>query len=515
MRPASAAAGFAAPAWRVALLLLAWLAFSAGWRPLMLPDEGRYVGVAWEMLRSGQWAVPTLDGLPFFHKPPLFYWLSAGAMQLFGVTAWAARVPSLLGGLLAGIGLFLFTRRWGGGDERARWALLVLATQPFFHAGAQFANLDMLVAGCIAATVLLGAHAALLAAQGLPHRAPLLAAYAMAAAGVLAKGLIGFVLPGAALGLWLLLARQPRLLWRLVSLPGLLIFLVLALPWFVAMQLRYPGFFDYFVVYHHFRRFAEAGFNNQQPFWFYAPVLLLLALPWTLALPAAWRRREPVSAQPSVRLLMLVWLGVVMVFFSLPKSKLVGYVLPALPPLAWWLSGALLQGGWARYRQWIAGVAALACLSIVAGVALAHLRGDAALGRALEAARQAGEPVVFVGRYPYDVPFYGQLDAPVQVLDDWQSPGIPRHDDWRKELYDAGRFDPAAAQRVLLGREALPALLCAHERSWLVASSAQLQADPLLQGAREVARVKDTALWALPRRALNCDGTPNAGSAGR
>jgi hypothetical protein len=163
----------------------------------------------------------------------------------------------------------------------------------------------------------------------------------------------------------------------------------------------------------------------------------------------------------------------------------------------------------------MAGAAALGCLSVVAGLALAHLRSDAVLGRALQAERQAGEPVVFVGRYPYDVPFYGRLEAPPQVLDDWQSPAIPRHDDWRKELYDAGLFDPSAAQRVLVGREALPTLLCAQQRLWLVASSAQLQSEPLLHGASEVARGKDVTLWSLPRSALNCDGRPNAGSAGR
>jgi 4-amino-4-deoxy-L-arabinose transferase-like glycosyltransferase len=508
---APARTGSVAPVWAVALALFAWLAASAGWRPLMLPDEGRYAGVAWEMLRSGQWAVPTLDGLPFFHKPPLFYWLSAGAMQLFGAHPWAARMPSLLGGLLGAMALYLFTRRWQG-EPRARWALLVLATQPFFYAGAQFANLDMLVAGCIGATVLLGAHAALLAAEGRPHRGPLLAAYAMAAVGMLAKGLIGFVLPGATLLLWLLASRRPALVWRLVSLPGLLLFLLLALPWFVAMQARYAGFFDYFVVYHHFKRFAEAGFNNQQPFWFYLPVVLGLALPWTLALRAAWRQREPASALPSVRLLMLCWMAVVLVFFSLPRSKLVGYVLPALPPLAWWLSGAFVaDGGWARRRTLLAGVAALSCLAVVGAVAMAHLRSDAPLGLALRHQRQAGEPVVFVGRYPYDLPFYARLETPAQVLDEWQSPAIPKHDDWRKELYDAAQFDPVLGRHQLIGHEALPALLCAHERSWIVASDAQRQAAPALRGAHEVARVKDVALWSLPRPALNCRGTPSGG----
>ncbi|GAO22089.1 glycosyl transferase family 39 [Alicycliphilus sp. B1] len=73
--------------------IFAWLAAMAWFRPLAAPDEGRYVGVAWEMLRSGDWLVPRLNGLPFFHKPPLFYWISATAMSVFGVSEWPARLP--------------------------------------------------------------------------------------------------------------------------------------------------------------------------------------------------------------------------------------------------------------------------------------------------------------------------------------------------------------------------------------------------------------------------------------
>jgi len=97
--------------WRVAALLGLWLAATAWLRPLTLPDEGRYVGVAWEMLRSGDWLTPTLNGLPFFHKPPLFYWLTAGSMALFGAHEAAARVAPWLGAWGGGLALYLFLRR--------------------------------------------------------------------------------------------------------------------------------------------------------------------------------------------------------------------------------------------------------------------------------------------------------------------------------------------------------------------------------------------------------------------
>src|SRR5262245_66484582 len=99
----------------IAFLVYAWLAATAWMRPLTLPDEGRYVGVAWEMVRSGNWLVPTLDTLPFFHKPPLFYWLTAGAISTLGNNEWAARLPTLLSATAAVLALFLFLRRWANG----------------------------------------------------------------------------------------------------------------------------------------------------------------------------------------------------------------------------------------------------------------------------------------------------------------------------------------------------------------------------------------------------------------
>ncbi len=191
----------------VVVLLIVAVLGATGWaRPLLLPDEGRYVGVAWEMMRSGDWITPTLNGLPYFHKPPLFYWLSAGAMSVFGLHEWAARLPSLLGGWLGAFSIFMFVCRWC--DVRvARIAVVALLVQPLFFIGAQFANLDMLVAGCITATSRLLAHASLSRESGLPWRRSLAAAYAAAAFGMLAKGLIGVVLPGLVIVVWLLWLR--------------------------------------------------------------------------------------------------------------------------------------------------------------------------------------------------------------------------------------------------------------------------------------------------------------------
>ena len=136
------------------LLALAWLALTLGVRPLALPDEGRYVSVAWEMLNSGNWLYPTLNGLPFFHKPPLFYWITAASLGVFGTHEWAGRLAPLFGAGIAAFALYGFALRQKGAAV-ARVSLLILVTQPFFFGGAQFANLDMLVAGLIVGAVLL------------------------------------------------------------------------------------------------------------------------------------------------------------------------------------------------------------------------------------------------------------------------------------------------------------------------------------------------------------------------
>ncbi|SEA49113.1 ArnT family glycosyltransferase [Acidovorax soli] len=514
------------PAWRdglaVLALILAWLAATAWMRPLMLPDEGRYATVAWEMLRSGDWLTPTLDGLPFFHKPPLFYWITGAALSVLGPSEMAARAASLAGATLGALSLYLFTRRWCG-PQAARRALWVLLVQPLFYVGGQFANLDMLVAGCITATILALAHAALCFEQGQPHRRVLLLAYGLAALGVLAKGLIGFVIPSMVVGLWLVLRWRWRTVVALLSLPGLVVFLLVAAPWFVAMQQRFDGFVHYFFVVQHFQRFAADGFNNVQPFWFYPVVVVVCSLPGILwARPLLARGYFTASAPRSeVRWLMVLAVGCVLLFFSLPQSKLVGYILPAVPPLAWLIADASVVSGDSsvRRRWWWATLvlSALLGLAVVVGLALDQRHSRRSLGLALRAQHQPGVPVFMLNTYLYDVPFYARLQEPVHVVDDWSNPEIARRDNWRKEIADAGKFAPDVAARLLLTPEALPQALCRQSVSWVIAAQDQRGRYPFLAQAEAVYTASGETLWRVDSRqgaqftALNCAGTPNGG----
>ena len=500
----------------IAIIFL-WLAATAGVRRFTSPDEGRYAGVALEMLRTGDWLVPRIDGLPFFHKPPLFYWFGAASMSAFGVSEWPARLPSVLGATLAAGALIVFARRWAD-DTCAAVATVVLVTMPFFYVGAQFANLDMLVAGCISATVLAAAHAALMKEQGGAWRVGLAMAFVMAALGVLAKGLIGFLLPGAVFFAWCLVTRRFRTAWMLGWWPGWCIFLVIAVPWFVAMQLRYPGFYDYFIVTQHFRRFAATGFNNAHPFWFYGPVIAGLTLPWIgwMAWHVVMRRRASRASSPStssdspagftrftdVDWLMLVWFCVIVVFFSLPKSKLIGYVLPALPPLAWFVARTLRAATSVRWTsdpklRWTTGIAAIVCVaSVVAADRLATPPGARLY---LPAAEHIGaeDQVVMLDAYYYEIPFYWKLKQTMMVVSDWQDPTLPLHDNWRNELSDAGGFEPVKAAARLVNRVDLPRLLCVPRRTWVVGSSASFLASPWLLEPRFVlaAHNQEAAVW--------------------
>jgi 4-amino-4-deoxy-L-arabinose transferase-like glycosyltransferase len=451
VNPSGRAGGLNRPA-VVAALIVLWLTATAWMRPLMLPDEGRYVGVAWEMMRSGDWLIPTLNGLPFFHKPPLFYWITAGSMTLFGLHEWAARAAPLLGAFGGAFSLYLFTRRWSG-ERAARLTLIALLAQPLFYVGGQFANLDMLVAGCITATIVLLAHAALSIERGLPYRAALAGAYAAAAAGVLAKGLIGFVIPALVVATWLLMLRRWRVLMSLVWIPGLLLFVLLAAPWFVAMQARFPEFLDYFFVVQHFKRFALTGFNNVQPFWFFPAALVLFSLPWLPWLHRLFARGYLTDPERSpIRLLMWLWVLMVVLFFSLPRSKLLGYILPAVPPLAALMADGFVQLGTpsARARRlWWASVAVTCTLSlaIIIGLAIRPPNSLRELASTLGTQHAPNEPVFMLARYYYDVPFYAKLRGPTRVVDDWASADVRKRDNWRKELADAGEFSAARSTR--------------------------------------------------------------------
>lgn len=526
-------AGQSAQAWPwVAGLTFIWLAATTWVYPLLLPDEGRYVGVAWSMLESGDFMTPTLDGMPFFHKPPLFYWLTASSLAVFGVNAWAGRLCSVLAATVL-VTLFYRFLRVRADARMAGYATLILAVQPFLFGAAHYANLDMLVGAIISATIMAGATAVFRYEQAHPDRSAVLWMYAGAALGFLAKGLIGVVLPGGVLFFWLLGRRRFDAMGRLLWWPGILLFLALSLPWMVLMQIRHPGFFDYYITYQHVHRFLESGFNNPHPFWFYVPVLLGLTLPWSVQLWRWCRRDGPANPafapaaerfeqidRPVLRGLMLSWLLVILVFFSIPTSKLVGYVIAALPPLAWFIAEVFAARAARNQAQAERGLAAsaliavLICAVAVLAMVVAPQPTNKPLAQIIAAEAGPDDRVAMLDLYAYDVPFYADRTEPSIVVTDWDDPDIRRSDNWRRELHDAGQFDPELARHVLWRPAQWHAALCAPDRPvyWVMAYLREAPGHPALDGVEPVASTRRMGLWRLaPGQAFSvCGETPSS-----
>ncbi|MEP7295422.1 MAG: glycosyltransferase family 39 protein [Burkholderiales bacterium] len=506
------------PGWSLCLGLAAlWFGCTAWLRPLAIPDEGRYVGVAWEMLRSGDWLVPTLNGLPFFHKPPLFYWITATAMDLFGPGVAAARAAPWLSAVTIVTGVFAFVARWVGRPQ-AWLTAVILATVPLFYGAAQYANMDLLVAACVTSAILLTVHAVLARSAGSGYRPALAAAWAAMALGVLSKGLIGAVLPLLVLTAWALATRR---LGKVLTLftwgPGWLIFAAIAAPWFVLVQERFPAFDHYFFVVQHVERFVSTGFNNVQPWWFYLLALAALTLPWSPWVLIRSRRLPQIDSVASdVRILMRVWLAIVVLFFSLPSSKLVGYILPALAPLACLIAEVVWRATRATRAldRWLVATASVAAVGCVALVVAAHYgqpKSRQVLAETLGNLRQRGEPVFFLDNFYYDVMFYARIDAPVAVVDAWLPAEVAK-DSWRRELVDAQHMAPASSQRRLLQTSELAPALCRAASSWVIGPWPASAARGWLTARPPLYQSGDTALWHIDasafaiRSALECRG---------
>jgi 4-amino-4-deoxy-L-arabinose transferase-like glycosyltransferase len=309
-------------------LVLALLVFSLGAVPLVGPDEPRYTRVAIEMHRAGEWVTPTLAGEPWLEKPPLFYWLAGAAFSLLGETEAAARLPSVLAAVLLVFATSLVGARLYG-SAAGLHAGFACGLSPLPFASGRAASMDMLLAATV--TVAIGLVG--LRVLGIAGRLAVVFAGAFAGLAVVAKGPLGLVVPGLVVGGYLLATREWRLLREILSPLPVAAFLAVGAPWYVAVFLdQGRHFLGVFILDHNVQRFTSTIHNHPGPPWYYAPVLLAGLFPWSgLTLPALWRT-SPRASRPD--LFVLLWLSLPFLFFSLAGSKLPGYILPCVPPLA-------------------------------------------------------------------------------------------------------------------------------------------------------------------------------------
>lgn len=339
------------------ILLLAALAVlwfgNLDYRKLVRPDEGRYAEIPREMAVTGDWLTPRLNGIKYFEKPPLQYWATAAAYKVFGEHEWTVRLwPALTG--FAGVVLVYRVGAALFGALAGFYAALILASSLGYILVAHVATLDMGVTFFMTLTLaglLLG-----LRTDGTPaaRRLWIHVAWAAMALAALSKGLMGVVLPVMVLGAYVVLQRDFGLLRRTHILTGSLLFLAIAAPWFVAVSLANPGFFDFFFIHEHFQRFLTQAHRRPGPWWYFFPILALTILPWLLplcaALPGSWKKTgSPAGFQP--QRLLLIWSVLIFVFFSVSGSKLPSYILPIFPALAL-LMGLYLSQNRAAALRW-------------------------------------------------------------------------------------------------------------------------------------------------------------------
>jgi len=318
------------------------------------------------MLASGDWVIPRLDGLVYIEKPPLQYWATALAYELFGQSDWSARLYTALCGLAtvlvtAGLALRLFGRAaaWRSGIMLGSSLLVMLMS----HQLTLDMSLTLYMTGTLAGFCL--AQRADIGRR--ERRAWMALAWASGAGAFLTKGLIAGVLPGLALGLYSVLHRDLKPWTRLAIIPGLALFAVLALPWFVLIQHRLPSFFDFFVVREHFQRYLTRVEARYEPWWFFIEVLAVGSLPWIAPavrqLATGWRAAAP-RGHFDARRFLWAFCVVVLLFFSASDSKLIPYILPLFPALA-------LLAGSAEELRLRADLRASGAGFVLAGVAIA------------------------------------------------------------------------------------------------------------------------------------------------
>ncbi len=354
-------------------LALAWFG-GLGARKLLKADEGRYGEIPREMVASGDWLTPRLNGFKYFEKPPLQYWATAAAYAAFGVAEWTARLWTALTGFLGVLLAYTTGRRLLGGAG-GLCAAAVLAGSALYVLAGHVLSLDMGVSLFLSLAVCAFLFAQLDGTPERERRRWMLAAWAAMAGALLSKGLIGIVLPaGAVLG-YAAWQRDAALLRRLYVVPGLALFLAIAAPWFIAVSAANAEFARFFFVHEHFERFLTTQHHRAGPLWYFVPVLFAGAMPWALSLPGAlWqaaRGAVPGRFQP-LRFLLL-WCAVVFVFFSASSSKLPAYLLPVFPALAVLIAAQLAQAS----RRLLLAQAALAAL-LGAGVVAAAAAGAVA-----------------------------------------------------------------------------------------------------------------------------------------
>lgn len=309
-------------------------------------DEPRYAQVAREMLARRDWITPILGGFPWLEKPVLYYWQAMLAYSIFGVSDWAARLPSAVDAALMVLGVYLFLKRLRPGLQLD--GALMTASMAGTIGFARAASTDM----PLSAAFTLGMLAWYAWYESGKHRY-LALFYLFIGLGALAKGPVAVFLSGVIVLIFAATKHYLNIVWRTLWFPGIALFCLVTLPWYVLVQVRNPDFFHIFFLQHNLERFGTNLYHHKEPFWYFVPVALLGLLPWTVfALASLWEsirtwwseRSQMLASADALSVFLVIWFLAPIIFFSISQSKLPGYILPALP------AGTLLLTEYLRRR---------------------------------------------------------------------------------------------------------------------------------------------------------------------
>ncbi len=313
--------------WWLLFVLAGWLlmaSYVSSSFPFVGPDEPRYSQVARQMFESGDWITPRLGMNPWFEKPVLLYWLMAVSFWIFGVTELAARLPSIAAAMAGTCFIFLMVSK-SSGKKQAFVSACLWMTSLFFIGFSHAATFDMLLTACVTAGMYFFFR------FEAEHRSIYLyALYFCCGLGILAKGFAAPILIGLPILLFLVVEGRWKEIPKLRPFTGALTVAATTAIWFLPVSLTHGlRFWNEFVYQHHFVRYTSSHFHTSGGYFYYIPVLLLGAYPWTIAplLGMPVRSVDPAA----LKRFSLCWLLSILLFFSFSQSKLPGYILPAAP----------------------------------------------------------------------------------------------------------------------------------------------------------------------------------------
>ncbi len=305
---------------------------------MFTPDEPRYAEVPREMIASGDWIVPRLNGLRYFEKPVLGYWLNGASMLVFGENGFAVRLPSALAAGLSALLVYILARRHFSKDALVPpLAALVLLTCFEVVGVGTFAVLDTMVSFFLTGAMFFFFDALASPSGSWRERGRLVAAGVFCGLAFLTKGFLAFVVPALAVGGFMIWQGRWRELFRVVWLP-LAVAVLISLPWGLLIHIREADFWNFFFWNEHVRRFIGDDAQHKESFWFFIITAPAMFLPWTFVVPAAVQglknNRDSLPAQIDLIRFCICWLLLPFLFFSASSGKLLTYILPCFPPFS-------------------------------------------------------------------------------------------------------------------------------------------------------------------------------------